>query len=139
MPELGSLINDRPEQIEVEINGQVVLVMYHPARITPRWLSEAMQADDPLSLARALAEVMSEWDVVENGAPVPLDADALASFPFPVLAAFSEAIGNAASGAAEGNDSSSSPRNPEQVSTTPSSTENHQSSIVTSRPVATST
>ena len=138
MPDLGSLINDKPEELEVEVNGLVVSVSYHPARITPLWLAGAMETNDPLQLSRSLAAVMSDWDVYENGQPVPLNAETLATFPFPVLAAFSSAIGEAAAGAAEGNASSSSPKRPEPVSTIPSSTENHQSSTDTSRPLATS-
>lgn len=139
MPELGSLINDKPEELEVEVNGLVVSVAYHPARITPLWLSKAMQTDDPLAMAQALADVMSDWDVYENGQPIPLNAETLASFPYPVLADFSAAIGEAASGGAEGNVSSTSRSTGEPASTTPSSTGTNQNSVDTSRPVATST
>jgi hypothetical protein len=139
MPELGSLINDTAERLEVEVNGSIVAVAYHPARITPLWLSDAMVTDDPLSLARSLAAVLTEWDVVENGQPVPLNADTLATFPFPVLGAFADAIGTAASGSEEGNVSSSSQASGAPASTIPASTEQNHSSLDTSRPPVTAT
>jgi hypothetical protein len=139
MPELRSLINDAPEPLEIHVHGEVVEVQYHPARITPLWLAEAMGADDPLALSRSLAAVMSDWNVAENGNPVPLTADILASFPFPVLGAFADAIGKAAAGSEEGNVSSSSPRNGAAASTTRSFTEQNHSSLDTSRPPVTAT
>src|ERR1044072_7258622 len=103
MPELRALINDEPERLEVELpKGEVVTVLYHPARITPLWLSDAMVSEEPLALARAIADVLSDWDVTEDGKPVALNADTLASFPFPVLGAFADAIGQAAAGSEEG-------------------------------------
>lgn len=150
MPELNSLIHDSPERLTVVLNDRKVdkmmgyepvevVVDYHPARITPLWLSNAMQTDDPLSLARSLAAVMSGWDVVENGQTVPLTPETLATFPFPVLGAFADAIGQAAAGSAEGNDTSTSPRNGAPASMTPSTTAENQSSLVTSRQHATET
>jgi len=140
MPELRALINDEPERLAVELpKGEVVVVLYHPARITPLWLSDAMVSDDPLALARAIADVLSDWDVTDDGNPLALNAETLASFPFPVLGAFADAIGKAAAGSEEGNVSSSSPRNGAAASMTPSSTEQNHSSLDTSRPPVTAT
>lgn len=138
LPELGSLINDTPEPVEVAIQGETVTVQYHPARITPLWL-ESLNENDPRSLAKALAEVISSWDVLENGQPLEPSEQVFASFPFPVLAAFSEAVAKAAAGSEEGNVSSTSPASREPASTSPSSTAQNHSSPSTSRQPVTAT
>lgn len=138
MPELGALINDTPEPIEVQFGPDVVTVQYHPARITPLWL-ESLNESDARSLSRALADVISSWDVVENGQPVEPSEHAFARMPFPVLAKFSEAIAKAAAGSEEGNASSTSPESRAPVSTSPSSTEQNHSSLDTSRQPVTAT
>ena len=141
MPELSALVNDTPERLEVFLpHGEVVALAYHPARVTPVWLSKAMnQTDDPLTIAASLADVLSDWDVEDHGQPVALTAEALASLPYPVLGAFAEAIGKAASGSEEGNDSSTSPANRALPSTTQTFTDSNLSSPDTLRPLATAT
>jgi len=133
MPELRALIHDTPERIEAEVNGERIALDYHPARVTPLWIDDLMgSGDKPLLLARVLAGVLSGWDVVENGKPLPLTEEVLASLPLPVLGAFAAAIGEASAGGEEGNGSPASlgPKGPD--STTPNTTNTHPNSNDTS-------
>lgn len=127
MTEIASLLNDSPEWVEVKVEESTFSVAYHPARVTPLWLAKLQGADDdPMTLPTVLSELVSDWDVTENGQALPLDAEVLGSLPYKVIGAISLAVSQAAAGSEEKNDSNASTEASDSGHTTPSSTASRQ-------------
>lgn len=112
MPEIRSLTRPKPVEVPIDIgDGDTVTVVFDRNRVAPAWVASASERDrdeDRLSLAKALAEVILDWDVTDDGAPFPPTFANIAVFSFPAQQALIRSILEAAvPGAAEGNDSAS--------------------------------
>ena len=132
MPELRTLINDEPEWLTLDIGEDQIRVAYHPARVTPLWLSNMMVEDDPMVLSDALAGVISEWDVVDQGKPFPPTAENLGNLPLSFLVVLASAFGETATGSEEGKGSGGSTPGSPPASTTRSSTAPRRNGSATS-------
>lgn len=100
MPEIGQLT--RPKRLEVVIDlgeGDTVTLGFDQNSVTPAWVSDAEKRDsqnDTQSLPKALAEVITDWDVTNEGQPFPPSTENLAVLSYPVQAALLEQILTAA-------------------------------------------
>lgn len=119
MAELRHLTRPKPTDTTIDLgDGDTVTITFDRNKITPHWMAEAERRDterDTQSLPKALAEVMLEWDVTDEGAAFPPTAENIAVFSYPVQAELLRCILVAAvPSRAEGNAS------PEPSSTPPS-------------------
>jgi len=68
--------------------GDTLNIVFDSNAITPAWMRDgdiASESFDPLAMSRMLAAVILEWDFVEDdGSPIPINAEELAGFSFPV-------------------------------------------------------
>ncbi len=116
-------LSNRPQKIvgaAVELGPDyIVNVRFNASALTPAWVRDTQRrADDsdPLSMAKAVADILVEWDVTnDDGSPYPPTADNLAVFSFVELGAFVERMIEAATPAsAEGNASGNISATPAQ-------------------------
>lgn len=95
MPELSSLTRAKPTQAMIDLgDGDTVTLMFDRNRVTPAWVALASKRDeeqDPLSLPKALAEVISEWDVTNEG-PFPPTPENIAVLSYPAQRSLLEKI-----------------------------------------------
>jgi hypothetical protein len=130
MASLSHLTRAKPTTATIDLgDGDTVSLTFDANRVTPRWMDEAMQRvtdQDMLSLCKALSEVLSAWDVVDdNGSPVPIEP-ALKDLSFPVVNSLFEAVcKSAAPSSEEGNGSATTSSTPPNVSSSmPASPQN---------------
>ena len=126
MPEISSLTRAKPVETVLDFgDGDTVRMTFDAHRVTPAWVAQTqdrVDQADSLSLPKALAEVILDWDVTDDGAPYPPSAENLAGFPFPAMAVFFERIMEASvPGVAEGNASSPSANVPQSATSEPTS------------------
>ena len=57
-----------------------------------------MDVTEPLALAAALASVLKDWDIVQDGQPFPPTEENIATLPFPIVMAVAQRLGDAPSG-----------------------------------------
>lgn len=106
MPDLNEIVADE-RWIPVEIWRHTIMVAYRPGKTSLQRQAEIqremreMQADpevDEVEAARRgaeiLCELVSDWDLTDNGRPVPLTSDALMRVPGPFFYAIMGAIGS---------------------------------------------
>ena len=141
MPELSRITRQKPIEVSIDLGeGDSLTMAFDANKVTPRWMDGTMrrlEEQDTLSVCEALAEVLINWDVTQNGQPYPPSRDNIALFSFPVVTAlFEEVCRSAAPSDAEGNASSPSASEPSSASEqTPESFPNG-SATPTSQPVS---
>jgi hypothetical protein len=130
MPALSHLTRAKPTTATIDLGeGDAVTLTFDANKVTPRWMDEAMQRvqdQDMLSLCKALGEVLSAWDVVDDaGAPVEI-GPALSALSFPVVNSLFECVcRSAAPTSEEGNGSATISSTPQSdSSSTPASPQN---------------
>jgi hypothetical protein len=127
MPELSSLTRAKPTTAVIEHDGDTITLTFDRNRVTPAWVAEASRRDeeqDPLSLPKALASVISEWDVTNDG-PFPPTAENIAVLSYGAQRSLLEKIMVAAVPSdAEGKASASQQPIPSSVSTPATSSPN---------------
>lgn len=112
MPALGQITKPKPVSTPIDFgDGVIVQLIYDRNRVTSAWLDRARGRDvahDTLSIAKALAEVILEWDVTtDDGQPYPPTVENLAVFSIPDLSQIlAEVVKFAQPSSAEGNASS---------------------------------
>lgn len=77
---------DQTENFEMEWEGHKVSFSAKAASLTPQFLKDA---GDLISYPKAIAEVLTDWDVTsdDEGTKWPISEDALAKLPIPFLTA----------------------------------------------------
>lgn len=110
--------------LAVDFGGEVINVSYRPNIYTlgfQRRLFRALEEQNAELLAGAFGELISEWDLLEDGNPIPLTAEGVEKVPLPILAALDKAIGDALEvpGEDEKRGSSEPAASPPQSSTPP--------------------
>ena len=87
MTDLSKFWNDI--ELKMEFNDETVTFFYDPSKYTTRWhaksISQAVPWDE---LAEKLCELITKWDLTQNGEAVPIEADMLLSFPVDFLMGF---------------------------------------------------
>ncbi len=121
MPELSSLTRAKPTQAVIDLgDGDTVTLTFDRNRVTPAWVALASKRDeeqDPLSLPKALADVIDQWDVTNDG-PFPPTAENIAVLSYPAQRTLLEKIMVAAVPSSEEGKASGSPQPiPSSVST----------------------
>ena len=127
MPEIGSLTRSRPTAVSIDLgDDEKLALVFDMNRITPAWIREAEQRDsesDALSVSKALADVILEWDVTEGGEPFPPTAEHLAVLSYPAQRALLvQMLAAATPSDAEGNASSGTSSTPSTTFTVPQET-----------------
>jgi len=92
MPDLSELRGNTSETF-AEYNGQKIRIVFDADFYTPE-IEESLSASDrPVSaLASALSRCVVEWDITDNGKPVPIDERVLRSFGVGLLSAIAQAV-----------------------------------------------
>lgn len=108
MPEIRSLTRPRAKEATVDVGeGDTLTIAFDANKVTPRWMADALDQiaeQDALSVCDALAAVLIDWDVTDDGQPFAPTRDNIALFSFPVVTAlFEEVCTAAAPSSAEGN------------------------------------
>jgi hypothetical protein len=142
VPSLSHLTRAKPTTATIDLGeGDTVTLTFDANKVTPRWMDEAMQRvqdQDMLSLCKALTEVLSAWDVVDDaGAPVAIEL-ALKELSFPVVNSLFETVCKSAAPASEeGNGSATiSSTEPNVSSSTQGSLQNGPSPSMLPEPSA---
>ncbi len=136
---VSDLTRAKPLDVTIDLgDGDMIVVRFDRNKVTPAWVGLAQQRDeasDALSLPKALADVILDWDVVaDNDEPFPPTVENLAVFSYPAQSdllrrILEEAVPSRAEGNASANTSSSpsmdstdapaSPQNGQVVSLSP--------------------
>jgi hypothetical protein len=91
VPELSHLTRAKRVDAQVDLgDGDVLSVAFDSNKLNPSWLNRATERQeegDALNMAHALAEVILDWDVTQEGQPFPPSGDNLAHLSFPALGA----------------------------------------------------
>ena len=108
MPANSARFAADPVRVTIPFAGETIEVEFDRNRFTENWfrrLQDGMESGDVSSSSRALAEIVTAWNLVEeDGQPTPVTVDVLAELPFPLIRLLDEAIGEAAvPSSAEGN------------------------------------
>jgi len=88
MPELNELFKDQVKT-EIKWGENTVSFSYRPSGYTPEVEAAAKMAEQEPGqyCAYVLSRILSGWDVLQNGAPYPLDEQSLRKLPVPFLQA----------------------------------------------------
>lgn len=120
MPDLRSVKRARPQTAEIDLVGDMLMLTFDAERVTPRWMNDTMQAlevQDMLAVPKALAHVIIEWDLTDDGNPYLPSGENIAELSFPVVQELFEAVcRSAAPSDAEGNAGSPSASEPPSAS-----------------------
>ena len=111
MPEINALTRRKPVTVEIDLgDGDTLVVEYDRNRVTPNWVGVAqdrVNAQDVLATSTALAEVILQWDVTDDGAPFPPTAENIGRLSFSAQSAlFAKIMEASVPSSEEGNDSS---------------------------------
>jgi hypothetical protein len=121
MPEVSHLTRKKPTPFSVDFgDGDTVSGMFDRNMVTPAWVENGRQQQ---FLSEALAEVILEWDVTNEGAPFAISAENMAVFSFDAQARLLEIIvSEAVPSRAEGNASSAPTSTPPSTLPEPQTT-----------------
>ena len=122
MPAISNLTRRKIVTTTVDIDGESVQVTFDRNKITPAWVAATQERDrekDALSIPKAFAEVIVEWDITdEAGDPYPPTVENIAVFSSLILGEFmGQIIEASVPGAAEGKDLPATSPVPSPVST----------------------
>jgi hypothetical protein len=137
VPDIGRLTRPKLERATIDLgDGDTVALEFDANKVTPRWMNHTMEGaanTDLLVLAKALNEVLTAWDITDNGEPFPPSVDNIAVLSFPAVnLLFEEVCKAAAPSDAEGNASSPSASEPALASTQESQSSQNGSDSSTS-------
>lgn len=96
-------VKPRPATIDLG-DGDKIELMYDFSKVTPEWMRDSRNRDeeaDPLSMPKALAEVILSWDVSIGDEVQPATAELLARFNLSVQGKMLETITAAAQPSSE--------------------------------------
>lgn len=122
MPDIGSITRQKIVTTELDMgDGEMVTIHFDRNRVTPHWAAEAGRRDetsDPLSMPKALADVILEWDITADGQPFPPTVENLAVLSYPLQSALLQhVLGASVPSESEGKASASPPPTPSSDST----------------------
>jgi hypothetical protein len=107
MPSIQRLTRPKPTSVVIDLgDGDAVNVSFDANKITPAWVNQT-QREDVMAVARALADVVLEWDVVadEQGTPYLPTIENIAALSYPAETKIAMKLIEASSpSSAEGND-----------------------------------
>lgn len=83
--DMHALTKDRRE-VEFEFAGMSMPIVYKPSVMTGRYAQNMLDGDGIDFLAEKIAEVIADWDLVDNGKKVPVTAEAIANLPTAMVA-----------------------------------------------------
>jgi hypothetical protein len=124
MPTIGHLTREKRVAVPIDLgDGDTLNVVFDANKITPAWVQKTQDAD-VMAVARALADVLFEWDVTdEQGQPYPPTVENLAALSYPVETKIAMRLIEASSPSSEeGNDLSKQPGTPPTASGAPAVT-----------------
>ena len=138
MPEVRHLTRQKLVEATIDLgDGDSVTMSFDANKVTPRWMNEAMeriQEQDMLSLCQALSDVLTGWDVSNEGQSFPPSKENIAVLSFPAVnKLFEEVCRSAAPSDAEGNASSPSSSAPPLASVEESQNSPNGTAIETSQ------
>lgn len=85
--ELSKAVGKQAQDLEVVYGGEVLKFKYNPNVMTPKFIKElkTTDTDDVDALGRFVAKTVLEWDLVDNGTPLPIDEETCAKLPIALL------------------------------------------------------
>ncbi len=92
MPELSALHKEKT--VAVEFEGETIQVRFRPGLVTTNWQQAAakVKPEDPDELYSLLCEVVSGWDLTEEGKPFPVSVESLRRLPLRLVYDITAAI-----------------------------------------------
>jgi hypothetical protein len=120
VPSIGHLTRVKPGHVHVDLgDGDTLNIVFNLNGITPAWVQRT-QEPDVMSVARALADVIAEWDVTdEQGQPYPPTTENISSLSYPVETAIAMKLIEAAAPVSEEGNVSSGPSSIPPTDSTP--------------------
>ena len=90
--EIGHLVSKR-KPLKIEWAGETVNIVYRPYSLSiGQEIRDALTGDDRHYLIEEMRRLLVEWDITEDGQPVPIDEESLERLPLEFLNAVSRAI-----------------------------------------------
>jgi hypothetical protein len=90
--EIGHLISKR-KPLVVEWEGERVNLAYRPYTLAiGQAITDALREGDRTYVVEEMERLLIEWDITEEGEPLPIDAESLGRLPLELLNAISRAI-----------------------------------------------
>jgi hypothetical protein len=120
VPSIQHLTRPKPVSVAIDLgDGDALNVSFDSNKITPAWVNQTQQ-EDVMAVARALAEVILEWDVVadEQGTPYPPSVENLAALSYPAETKIAMKLIEASSPASAEGNFSSEPRSTQSSDST---------------------
>ena len=66
-------------------DGDLVALVYYPHKITPGYLDAVSGENDLMALARTVAEFVADWDITDEGEPLPVTVEGAAQLGLSLL------------------------------------------------------
>jgi hypothetical protein len=107
MPELDRVLAPKILSTSVDFDGETLEFSFDAKKVTPRWFGEQqrlLEEQDVNAIAKAMAEILTGWNLTIAEVPAEISVDTLALFPISHLMAMMEATVSLPS-RAEGEDS----------------------------------
>lgn len=96
MPLSLSTLAAKTRKLAVQWDGETVQIEYKTAAVNPAYQSMLQKLDnkksDQAAQWEAVFGVIAKWDIVDDGAPLPITKESLAKLPTSLLVAISNAI-----------------------------------------------
>jgi hypothetical protein len=86
--ELKHILSGQTRDTKVEWEGEVVGITFDPAKYTPHLEAQVMalgESEGSRALVPFITELLTAWDITEDGQPFPVSDDAVASLPLGFL------------------------------------------------------
>ena len=91
--EITTVLNETRE-LNFEFQGQRSRILYYPNCYTLEFVQQIAEAGNDVELAaQVAAKLIADWELTENGKPLPPTAEGIQRLPVMLLRAIEEAIG----------------------------------------------
>jgi hypothetical protein len=94
MPALERVLAPKILTTSVDFDAERLEFSFDANKVTPRWFGEQqrlLEEQDVNAIAKAMAEILVDWNLTIAEAPAEISVDVLALFPIPHLMAMMEA------------------------------------------------
>jgi hypothetical protein len=94
VPELDRVLAPKILPASVDFDAETLDFSFDANKVTPRWFGEQqrlLEAQDVNAIAKAMAEILTGWNLTIAGVPASISVDTLALFPISHLMAMMEA------------------------------------------------
>jgi hypothetical protein len=94
MPELDRVLAPKILSTSVDFDAETLEFSFDANKVTPRWFGEQqrlLEAQDVNAIAKAMAEILTGWNLTIAEVPAEISVDTLALFPISHLMAMMDA------------------------------------------------